>query len=99
MDGQIRLKDGKAWRCKFGHLLGVKIYEWIGNHRGWRLYILPKALETDPESDQPLEWKSRTEFTNYDIRCEVCGGRKTWWAGKAAMDKILLNADGRKPDI
>lgn len=88
MDGTIRLMDGKPWRCKNGHLLGVMRRERIGSYRGYRVYILTRACTINPLGDMPLEWKSRAEGT-VDVLCEVCGTCNTWWASQAAMDSLL----------
>lgn len=80
----ISLKDGKAWRCPNGHLMGVMVRERDrnGNGRAYHLYKLATALEIDPAPEVPLEWTSRHKGTCYDILCEVCETRKTWWAGR-----------------
>lgn len=94
MDGRfIKLADGKAWRCPNGHLLGIMRRERIGHAvRGYRLYLLPTALEHDPDFNADLFWKSRTFYTQDDIWCECCETQKTWWAGEGALNKVLANA-------
>lgn len=89
MDGRtITLKDGKAWRCENGHLLGIMRREKIGSAHGYRLYLL-KSAQYGIKEDVPFHWIARVEGTCRDIECEICGTEKTWWAGQAAIEKLV----------
>ena len=87
MDGTIRLKDGSEWRCRNGHLLGVKRRERISTGRGYVLYILDN-VQIDPDPETPMRYKGRVIGTVKDIRCDICGERKTWWSSRAGGSDV-----------
>lgn len=94
--------NGK-WLCqgKTGHVLGISVRvrveaEIRGRKRVYyvdRLMKLRNAIDVQAEEPAEVEVDCEIEGTTYDIRCTVCGARRTWWMGEAALARFL---EGRK---
>jgi hypothetical protein len=61
-----------------------------------RLMKLRNAIDLQAEEPAEVEVDAEIEGTTYDIRCTVCGARRTWWMGEAALARFL---EGRKRRI
>jgi hypothetical protein len=93
MDG----RRGRLWLCKRedGHALGLHI-------RVERMDVLlefREAVEVGDVSDgkavclPKVGISGQLEGTKRDIECTVCGEKRTWWMGEAALERFL---EGRR---
>jgi hypothetical protein len=103
-EGRSDIEIGGKWLCqqgKAGHVLGIKVRVRVeAEIRGRKkVYYVDRLIKLrnaiDPQAEQPAEVEVDCEIegTTYDIRCTVCGARRTWWMGEAALDRFL---EGRK---
>lgn len=89
---------GEPWLCPKGHVLGVS-RQLVINERGrtWKVDVLYKlrcAIGRDwrDEKLQSVDAENvdcRMEGTVHDIRCSVCGEKRTWWQGQQSMQRLL----------
>lgn len=89
---------GEPWLCRNHHILGLsQRIDVKEGERKWKVDVLHKLrqsldIDTDclvemavPETDVDC----RVEGTVHDIRCSVCGEKRTWWVGKQALNRLL----------
>jgi hypothetical protein len=84
------------WLCqgKTGHVLGISVRVKIEAQGGRRVHVdrlikFRQAIDTDAEQPDAVDVDCEIEGTVYDIRCSVCGARRTWWMGEAALERLL----------
>ena len=102
-EGRSDIEIGGKWLCqgKKGHVLGISVRVRVeAEIRGRkRVYYVDRLIKfrnaIDPQAEQPAEVEVDCEIegTTYDIRCTVCGCRRTWWMGEAGLERFL---EGRK---
>jgi hypothetical protein len=103
-EGRSDIEIGGKWLCqqgKTGHVLGIsaRVRVEVEIRGRKRVYYVDRLMKfrnaIDPQAEQPAEVEVDCEIegTVYDIRCTVCGMRRTWWMGEAGLERFL---EGRK---
>lgn len=105
VNGRSDIEINGKWLCqgKAGHVLGVSVRVKVEvKIRGQkRIYYIDRLMKLrnaiDPQAEEPAEVEvdCEVEGTTYDIRCTVCGARRTWWMGEAALTRFLEGRKGR----
>ncbi|MBI5964913.1 MAG: hypothetical protein HY863_15650 [Chloroflexi bacterium] len=93
MDGQITDgRTGRLWMCKKheGHPLGIILNE---NGRE-RLLLFRMAINVERDNVKiivlpPMVVMGLVEGTMYDIECNLCGAKRTWWIDKKITISLL----------
>lgn len=90
-------RTGKLWMCKKheGHVLGLQVRV---NEGGSFLDLLLEfrvAINVGDCSDKKIVElpemliSGTVEGTKRDIECTICGSKRTWWMGEAALERFL----------
>lgn len=95
LDG--RLLDGaRQWRCKNGHVLGLVVRSRVRGERDdyhvTRLLLFRHAIDLDVDDVRPIEEVdviAMVEGTTLNVTCSICGEKRTWWIGEAAIQRLM----------
>lgn len=75
----------QVWRCKQGHGLGVVQRN---GTKASRLMLYRHAI--DVEAQNPVEVDIIAVIDSaIDIRCDICGGARTWAPNQAAYERLM----------
>lgn len=94
-------RAGKLWMCRKqeGHVLGLQVRV---KENGLFLDLLLEfrvAINVEDCSGKKIitlpdmHISGTVEGTKRDIECTICGSKRTWWMGEAALERFL---DSRK---
>lgn len=91
-------REGRLWMCKKhdGHVLGLQVREkqengaWLDLLLEFRLAInvgdcVDKRIVALPD----MRISGTVEGTKRDIECTICGSKRTWYMGYAALERFL----------
>jgi len=90
MDG----KNLKRWKCANGHVLGVVERAEVRRNGARpyyvaRLMLFREAVDEDGERMEDVDVMAVIEGTTLDVRCSVCGGKRSWWIGADALERLV----------
>lgn len=96
-------RTGKLWMCKKhdGHALGLHVCVSVNNHFVDQLLLFKDAVRVGETTDiktvsmPDVKIKGTIEGTTYDLECEICGAKRTWWMGEAALERFIENRKRR----
>jgi hypothetical protein len=80
------MEELKIWRCGKGHALGVVRRAGNGVQQ---LLLYRHAISMG--STEAVDVMAVVEGSVMDIRCEICGGMRTWAIGQAAFEKLMAH--------
>ena len=92
------MDNGKMWKCKNGHVLGVvqrvKVSSNGTKYHVSRLILFRQAVDLKEITSISLEEMDvigSIEGIVLDIRCSMpgCGSRRTWYTGEASIEKFF----------
>lgn len=75
----------RVWRCPNGHALGV--VRRSGAHL--RQLLLYRHAVADTGKPAQVDVMAVVEGSVMDIRCEICGGVRTWNIGQESLEKLM----------
>jgi hypothetical protein len=87
--------SGIEWCCKNGHVLGLV----MENGRGVKHLLLYREahdlMQQRAQHAAPLQMPDVIAIVRYatDIRCSICGSKKTWMIGRDAIEELGLRLE------
>ncbi len=91
LDGiTIAGQAGELWMCKRkgGHALGLKFKAQVEGLFVEQLMLFRNAVMPQFATTE-AKFFGFAEGTLYDIECDLCGSKRTWWVGNGGMKRAL----------
>lgn len=82
--------DGKTWKCRNGHVMGMVERVKVGGFHVARLMLYREAIDLAANGRMAeVDVMAVVEGTVLDVRCSVCGEVRPWYIGEDAIRRVV----------
>ena len=86
--------DGlEQWKCRNGHVLGVKQRVKENGYSILRLMVFRHAINlAEGENMEDVDVLTTIEGTSYDLKCDIpgCNAHRTWYMGRDIKEMVAM---------
>lgn len=82
--------DGKAWKCRNGHVMGMVERVKVGGFHVARLMLYREAIDLGANGRMAeVDVMAVVEGTVLDVKCSICEAVRPWYMGEDAIKRMV----------